>query len=101
MPYLKKGSGPFSILVTEILNLRNCSQKLWSWAETYWGNANGKPTRAERHKQPAVGNQAGCLCLCRIRRLDHMPSCASMSSMAFWEKPFASGPLSSEETLRF
>ncbi len=25
MPYLKKGSGPFSILVTEILNLRDCS----------------------------------------------------------------------------
>lgn len=27
MPYLKKGSGPFSILVTEILNLRDCSQR--------------------------------------------------------------------------
>ena len=26
MPYLKKWSGPFSNLVTEILNLRDCSQ---------------------------------------------------------------------------
>ena len=27
MPYLKKGSGPFSILVTEILNFRHCSHR--------------------------------------------------------------------------
>lgn len=30
MPYLKKWSGPFSNLVTEILNLRDCSQQPWT-----------------------------------------------------------------------
>lgn len=31
MPNLKKWSGLFSILVTEILNLRDCSQQAFFW----------------------------------------------------------------------